>query len=214
MRKLRDKSNRKKSAAILLFLICATFGSAAQIFAHAGEDHGEAKPKTETNAKGTVSHAMRLGEIEVMLKHPLPAPDTATEARLFVTNYETNEAFKDVSAAAVEVEASNGAVTPAVIEKSETAGIFNVKIPALPEGKYVVRAKLTHGGETDTATFSGVEVFNQPAASAENGGLSWLRAGLIGFVSLIVLGLFGALAYFVMRFGAAGEPVGKETVSA
>jgi cobalt-zinc-cadmium efflux system membrane fusion protein len=204
---------RKTTSAIGLLLIVLLAGNALQIFAHGGEDHGDAKPKTQTTDKGTVSHSSRLGDLEVMLKHPVFAPDTATEARLFVTKFETNEAFKDV-APAVEIESATGAVTQAVIEKSETAGVFSVKFPALPEGTYTVRTKLTHDGETDTATFSGVEVKNQPLAEAENGGMSWLRTVLIGFVFLIVLGLFGALSYFVLRFSSTGERINKETVSA
>ena len=204
---------RKTTSSIGLLLIVLLAGNALQIFAHGGEDHGDAKPKTQTTDKGTVSHSSRLGDLEVMLKHPVFAPDTATEARLFVTKFETNEAFKDV-APAVEIESATGAVTQAVIEKSETAGVFSVKFPALPEGTYTVRTKLTHDGETDTATFSGVEVKNQPLAEAENGGMSWLRTVLIGFVFLIVLGLFGALSYFVLRFSSTGERINKETVSA
>lgn len=213
MKKFRAFFNHTKLTAFIFALMFLISGNAAQIFAHGGEDHGDAKPKTQTTDKGTVSHSSRLGDLEVMLKHPVFAPDTATEARLFVTKFETNEAFKDV-APAVEIESATGAVTQAVIEKSETAGVFSVKFPALPEGTYTVRTKLTHDGETDTATFSGVEVKNQPLAEAENGGMSWLRTVLIGFVFLIVLGLFGALSYFVLRFSSTGERINKETVSA
>lgn len=195
------------------FLIFAILGNLPQVFAHGGEDHGDAKPKTQTTDKGTVLHSSRLGDLEVMLKHPLFKPDTAMAARLFVTKFETNEAFKDV-APAVEIESANGSVTQGVIEKSETAGVFSVKFPALPEGNYTIRTKLTHDGETDTATFSGVEVKNQLLTEVENGGISWLRTFSIGFVFLIVLGLFGALSYFVLRFSSTGEPINNETISA
>ncbi len=200
------------AATLFLFLIFGFWGDAAQVFAHGGEDHGDAKPKTETTAKGTVSHSSRLGELEVMLKHPLFAPDAVTAARLFVTKFETNAGFADVSPA-VEVEAANGTVTQATIEKTETAGIFNVRFPALPNGTYTIRAKLTHGGETDTATFSGVEVKSQPIAVTETGGMSWARTALIAFVFLVVLALFGGLIYFVLRF-SEGKSINEETVSA
>ncbi len=213
MKIFRLKLSGFSSSAALLFLFIGLCGNARQISAHGGEDHGDAKPKTETTAKGTVSRVIRLGDLEVMLKHPLFKPDTATEARLFVTKFETNEAFKDV-APAVEIESANGSVTQAVIEKSETAGVFSVKFPALPEGTYTVRTKLTHDGETDTATFSGVEVKHNSLTEAENGGISWLRTALIGFVFLLVLGLFGVLFYFVLRFSWTAEPINKETVSA
>jgi len=203
---------KEKKLVVSLLILFLIAGNTLQVFAHGGEDHGDAKPKTQTTDKGTVSHSSRLGDLEVMLKHPQFKPDAATEARLFVTKFETNEAFKDV-APAVEIESANGSVTQGTIEKSETAGIFGVKFPALPEGTYTVRTKLTHDGETDTATFSGVEVKNQSFAETESGGMSWLRTALIGFVFLIVLGLFGALSYFVLRLSSAGEPTNQETVS-
>ncbi len=155
---------RNLSPAVLATVAFAFSGGAAQIYAHGGEDHGTAKPKTETTDKGTVLHTMRVGDLEVMLKHQLLLPDAAATARLFVTEFETNEAAADV-APAIEIEAANGAVTSATVEKAETAGSFTVKIPALAAGTYSVRAKLTHGGETDTATFSGLSVEN---AAAEN----------------------------------------------
>ena len=209
----KPTSNVKKSAIILLLL--TTFlltGNMPQTFAHGDEDHGDAKPKTETTDKGTVSHSSRLGDLEVMLKHPLFLPDAATSARLFVTKFETNEGFAEVSPT-VEIESANGTVTQATIEKTDTAGIFNVKFPALPNGTYTIRTKLTHGGETDTATFSGVEVKPQEISASENGGMSWARTFLIAFIFLIVLALFGGLFYFVLRF-AEGKQITEETVSA
>ena len=198
---------------LIAALMFSAAGNVAPVHAHGGEDHGEAKPKTETTDKGTISHSSRLGDLEVMLKHPLFLPDTATSARLFVTKFETNAGFADV-APAIEIEAVNGSITEAKIEKTETAGIFNVNLPALPNGTYTIRAKLTHDGETDTATFSGIEVKNQSPAETDGGGMSWARTVLIGFTFLIVLGLFGALTYFVLRFGSTGESLKEETVSA
>ena len=85
-------TNLKRLAlAVAFFLIFALSGNALQIFAHGGEDHGDQKPKTETTGQGTVSRVVRLGDLEVMLKHPVFAPDTATAARLFVTKFETNQ---------------------------------------------------------------------------------------------------------------------------
>lgn len=203
---------QKRTSAIGLLLIVLLAGNALQIFAHGGEDHGDAKPKTETSDKGTVSHSSRVGDLEVMLKHPLFAPDTATTARLFVTKFETNEGLGEVTPA-IEIESSNSSVTEAKIEKSETAGVFNVSFPALPQGTYTIRTKLVHNGETDTATFSGVEVKPTPIILAENGQMSWLQTLLIAFIFLIVLGLFGGLTYFVLRL-SKGNTITEDTVSA
>lgn len=182
------------------------------ILAHGGEDHGDQKPTTVANAKGTVSHTTRLGEIEMMLKHPELVPDTATSGKLFFTKFETNEPVDKVSPA-IEIESADGSITQAAVEKTDDAGIFSVKIPALPQGTYVVRAKVTTKGETDTGTFSGVEVKPESTGSVGGDGFSWLRNVLIGTIFLIVIALFGLLVYFVLRFSASDQ-IDKETVSA
>lgn len=194
------------------------FGNAAPVFAHGGEDHGDAKPKTTASDKGTISRTARLGEYELTLKHPALEPDTATAARLFITKFQTNEAI-DKATAQIEIESANGAAsatTAVAVEKTDIAGTYSVKIPALPEGVYAVRAKLTFNGETDTATFSGVEVKTQTAEAADStaNGMSWARTALIVFVFALVLGLFGGLIYFVWRYAeTGGETYKEETVS-
>ena len=201
---------RSVATALLLSFALGLFGNAAQVLAHGGEDHGEAKPKTETTGKGTVSHTTRVGDLEVMLKHERLIPDAGNMARFFVTLYKTNEAFADV-APAIEIEAANGAVTQATIEKSDAAGSFTVKLPALAEGTYLIRARLTHGGETDTATFSGIEIARQSAANAS--GSSWTQTALMIMLFLVALAFFGGLAYFAVRV-FNNKPLGEETVSA
>lgn len=195
------------AASLLMAAVFFTGGAATRVLAHGGEDHGGEKPKTETTDKGTATHTTRVGDLEVMLKHERLVPDAGNAARLFVTKYETNEGFAGV-VPAIEIEAANGAVTQATIEKTDTAGSFTAKFPALPEGTYLVRAKLAHDGETDTATFSGVSIAHQEAAGAESGSGSWLRSALMALAALVILGLFGALIYFAARV-VKGEPVGE-----
>ncbi len=195
-----------------LFLLLI-FGNAAQIFAHGGEDHGDAKPKVSTTDKGIVSRSARLGDFEVTFKTPALEPDTATAARLFITKFETNEAFGDDTAPTMEIESPGGAMTQVGVEKTDAAGSYNLKIPALPEGIYTVRASLKTAKGSDTATFSNVEVAH-PAADAANGGASsWIGTVLLFLFGAIVLGLFAGLFYFAWRM--AGEKrIGEETVSA
>ena len=178
-------------------------------FAHGGEDHGEQKPKSTANAKGIVTHSARIGDFEVMIKHQVLEPDVATSGRLFITKFETNEPFKN-AVASVEIESANGNVSLTDVEAVEQPGIYNVKIPALPEGTYTMRTKLSYDGETDTATFSGIEVKPAVAAAAET---SWLTNALIGIVFSLVVFLLGGLILFVWRF--AGSPAAnKEALSA
>lgn len=204
----------KKNNLFLLLLAVSVlhFASVQQIFAHGGEDHGDQKPKATTSDKGTITRTARLGEYELTLKHQFLVPDMATSAKLFVTKFQTNEPI-ETGNPAIEIESASGSVTGAAIEKTETAGSYNVKIPALPQGTYTVRAKLTYGGETDTATFSGVEV--APAPPAAESTLSSGRTALIAFVLALVLALFGGLIYFVWHFADGGsESLKEETVSA
>ena len=206
---------KSKTIFFTLYILGLMMGSvffAVPALAHGGEDHGAEKPKTETTDKGTVSHTTRVGDLEVMLRHQLLMPDMAASAHLFVTRFENNEAFADV-VPAIEIEAANGIVVPATVEKSATPGSFTVKIPALPEASYLIRAKLTHNGETDTATFSGIEIKPAPTASAETVS-SWAQTALMLLAALLILGLFGGLIYFALRIEKSESVGEKETVSA
>ncbi len=199
-----------------LSCLITTFGIISSIFlmpiaalAHGGEDHGDQKPKTTANAKGIISHSSRLGELELMVKHPAMEPDKPTTGLLFITKFETNEPFKLVEAK-VEVQSAGGSIFTATVETAEQPGTYNVTFPAMPTGVYTMRANVSHDGETDTATFSGVDV--KSPATAE-GASSWFSGTLIGVVFLVVILLLIGLMYFVWRF-AAGPGVNEEALSA
>lgn len=192
------------------------FGLLASVFlpiavqAHGGEDHGDQKPKTTANAKGVISHSARLGDLELMVKHPAMEPDKSTTGLLFITKFETNEPFKLV-VAKVEVESANGSIFTATVAAGEQAGTYNVTFPAMPEGVYKMRTNVSHDGETDTATFAGIEV--KPAASSAEGETSGFTKIVIGAVFMVVIFLLFGLVYFVWRFtGDSG--INKEPLSA
>lgn len=199
--------------ALWLPLMLFLFGNAPEILAHGGEDHGDAKPKVAATEKGIVSRSAKLGDYEVTLKTPTFEPDTASSGRLFITKFETNEAFGEGSPA-VEIESSNGgAIEQAAVEKTDAAGSYSVKIPALPEGNYTVRVSLKTAKGGDTATFSNVEVAHSAGEIAVGSASSWLGAILLFLAGAVVLGLFGSLFYFAWRM--AGEKrIGEETISA
>jgi len=203
--------NYRRPFFALLLAVSVVLVNAPQIFAHGGEDHGDAKPKSTANSSGTVSHASRVGDYEVLIKHALLLPDTPTAGRLFITDFATNgpEGSTEPS---VEIESANGVVTIAEVEKSESIGSYFVKIPALPEGTYILRAKVTYKGGTDTATFAGVSVLD-PAVENNADGVSWLQTALLFLVGAVVLSLFGTLLYFVWHLADDGR-VSKETATA
>lgn len=210
--KAMNIKRRNLTAGLLLSLAFSFFGVSSQVFAHGGEDHGDEKPKAPTTTTGTISRTARLGDVEIMLKHPSLEPDTAAAARLFITKFATNEPFGDANPA-VEIEPANGgSVTEIAVEKTEAGGSYVLKIPAFPEGAYTIRVKADIGGKIDTTTFSGVEIAHQEAAAA-NGGGSWLQTLLTGFLLIIGLALFGGLIYFAVKI-IRNSPVSEETVSA
>lgn len=199
------------SAGLVLTLLVLFLSSSNIVWAHGGEDHGDQKPKTTSNAKGTVSHSTRLGDLELMIKHPTLEPDVATQAQMFVTNFATNAPVGNI-AAAVEIETSNGAVTIAAVEAGAQPGVYNIKLPALPEGTYVVRASLSYKGETDTATFSGVKVEPRPA-SANGGTSSWLNNAGILILFGFVITLLAGLGFLVWNFAGKSPVRNEEAVS-
>jgi hypothetical protein len=208
MKKVIQMILRAIAFSLVIWLASA---NSISVLAHGGEDHGDSKPKTTTGEKGTVSHTARLGDFEVMVKHNQLEPDTATFGRLFITNFATNAPAEKVSPS-VEIESENGAIIQIAAEKTDSAGSYSLKIPALAGGVYTLRAKITYSGETDTATFSGVTVENAAAASADGAGASWTRTALMIFIGIIVLSLLGGLIYFAARI-AKGERRSEETVS-
>lgn len=177
------------------------------VYGHGGEDHGDSAPKVTTTEKGSVSRSARSGNIELTVKHPVLEPDVATAGNIFITDYQTNAAFDKASISA-EVENANGPTISIPVDKSEQAGIFSLKIPALPEGNYTMRVKLAYDGSSDTVTFSGVNV-EQATASDNSTGISWVRGILLFLTGALVLALFGGLFFFVWRSADASEIQGE-----
>lgn len=215
MRLINAGSSKLRNFLMILALFSPVlFGNAWRVSAHGGEDHGDEKPKTATTTAGTVTRSTRLGDFEIMFKHSPLEPDAAATGRLFITKFATNEPVGDAVNPAMEIESATGAVTEIPIEKTAAAGSYTVKIPALPEGAYTIRAKVSAaaGGKTSTATFSVVEIAHREAAE-EASSSSWTQTALMAAVFLIALGLFGGLVYFARRV-FKNKSLGEETVSA
>lgn len=196
---------------LLTTLILSVF-SAAPIFAHGGEDHGDTKPAVVSNQKGTVARTARAGEFEILLKHSPLEPDTEAAAKLFVTNFATNEPLADAKPT-VEITAKDGRTFEASEVKADAPGSFSFKLPPLPEGTYTVSARLSAAGKTDTATFSGVSVEHSEVASLNNSG-SGLRTILMILTAAVVLALIGGLMFYAFRFARSEQAGGEEAVSA
>ena len=170
-------------------------GSISQVFAHGDEDHGDQKV-VATAPNGVVTRSARVGDFEMLLKHPALVPDTPTSARLFLTHFATNEPASGVEITA-EIEAANGTVNKIQVERTDAAGSYVVQIPTLPEDHYTFRATVNVNGKTETATLSDISVgHEEPATGA---GSSWGQTIVAALLFLIGVGLFGAFIYLAIR---------------
>lgn len=195
-------------AVALLLSVVVLLDGGSRAFAHGGE--GDEKPQVQTTGKGSVTRSARIGDFEVLLKHSKLEPDTAMQGSLFVTKFETNEPVGG-SDIIVEIESADGSVATLPVEKTETAGSYKLMIPAVPEGTYTMRVKLTTGAKVDTASFSGVK-FEHPAAETSGSGTAWLITILFVLSGIFVFGLFAGLVYFVWRW-ADREQVSDEAIT-
>ena len=200
---------RAISGVLLSVISVGLLANAPASLAHGGEDHGDQKV-VATAPNGMVTRSARVGDFEILLKHPSLVPDTATSARLFMTQFATNEPGNpsDITA---EIEAANGAVTKVPLEKTDVAGTYRLDLPALAEGDYTFRATLNVNGKTETATLSGITVGHQETATTT--GYSWSQILLATLFFLIGAVLFGALIYFAIRTVKSG-PMSEEAVAA
>ena len=205
------KRQKMFSALNLLATLILAAGFAAPIFAHGGEDHGDAKPAVVSNQKGMIARTARAGEFEVLLKHSPVEPDTETAAKIFVTRFATNEPFADAQPTA-EITAKDGKSFVVSAVKVVAPGSYSLTLPPLPAGDYTVLVALNAAGKAATATFSSVSVEPSEAASATVSG-SWARTALMVLTAIIVLGSFGGLIIYAFRF-ARREPVNEETAAA
>lgn len=212
IKKRRKFKSIGTGALILSAFVIVLLSNASNVLAHGGEDHGDKKPAVATTQNGTVSRTARLGDYEILLKHSLLEPDTAASARLFITQFATNEPLgnSDIEG---EVESVTGIVTKVTVEKTDAAGSYVVKIPALAEGGYTFRAKVSINGKTDTATLSGIDVGHQEAAPSSAGSSSWAQTALTAFLFLIGSVLFGGLIYLAVR-AVKNKPISEEAIAA
>ncbi len=201
----------RANGLILLALLILLVGSASSVIAHGGEDHGDSKPAV-TAPDGMVSRTARLGDYEILLKYLSIEPDTPVLGRLFMTRFTTNEPVGDAVIEA-EIESPTGMVTPVTVEKTDAAGSYVFKIPALTEGSYTFRATVRKSGMTDTATFSSVAVAHAEPAHASVAGSSWTQTAFMAFLFLIGTGLFAGLIYLAIRT-IKNKPINEEAIAA
>lgn len=189
--------NQCIAARLGAFLLVSLIAGNIPVMAHGGEDHVGQPPPTTASNKGIVTHTAKLGDLELVLKHPELAPDTASSGKLFLTDFRTN-APTEGATVTVEIEAAGGTTVPVGVEPTAEAGVFDLRIPALPAGVFTARVKVATKDLTDTATFAAFEVApHQTVAAAGIFGWAWTL--LAGALLFFVAGLLLFIVYLSLR---------------
>lgn len=200
---------RKITALATLVAMWALMPIVATVFAHGGEDHGEKAPVV---SKGTnmIVRVARVGDLEVVIKDPPIEPDKETAARVFITHFATNE---PVSGAKVVVVLQGSTPIEVSAVPSTTPGMYEVKLPALPQGQYKLLARIEHDGENKTAEYGSLAVAPLPVASS-NALATWARTALLVLGGLTVLGILGAFIIYRLLPAARRSRIRGEAATA
>lgn len=199
---------KSAAAAVSAAIMLSFLGGSLPVFAHGGAE--APTPQTVANQAGTITRVARAGELEVMLKNAAIEPDTPSSVQLFVTRFATNEPFADAKPS-IEITSADGKAFEVSEAKTDAPGSYSFSLPALPQGNYTILTRINAAGNTDTATFSGVEVAHPASDQADaSASGSWLRTMAVVLAAIVILALFAGLVFFATRFFEREE---RETVS-
>lgn len=192
----KEKVFLRRMAASLLVVAALTAVLPVTSLAHEGEDHGESKAPVVAAGTGMVTRTVRAGDWEITLKHSPLEPDKEIPARVFVTRFETNEPIANAQVRVI----LTGAAAPveAVATAGATAGVYEVRLPPLPQGEYRLAAQIGANGANQTAQFGAMQVVPAPPAQVESSS-GWARTALIALALLAALGLGGIVAYRFLK---------------
>lgn len=183
-----------------------------QVFAHGGEDHGDEKPQATQSTANMTVRVVRSGDYEVTLKHPSLVPDKELAARLFITRYDTNEPLKDAKVVLLATN-SNGMPVEVSASATDTPGLYEIKLPPLPQGDYKLSARVDVSGSSMTANFGDVQV-RMPEVETPAADASWARTALIALGVISMLALLGAVVVFIALKQSRRNTIEEEAVTA
>ena len=196
---------------ILLVVIIAFLASPLPIFAHGGEDHGEAKPQTSIK-QNIETRTATTDDFEILLKTPLLEPDKEIDGKLFLTSHETNEPISNAKITLL-IESEDGKKTEIVVNPTDNPGVYRLTIPPIPQSVVKLSAKINHSGKDAVINFGAAGIKPVPIeSSTEN--TSWAQNVLLGLGVMGLLTLFGFIAFLLFRnFRQNSQTVEQETVS-
>jgi len=196
---------------ILLVGIITLLASPLPIFAHGGEDHGEAKPQTSVK-QNIETRTATTDDFEILLKTPLLEPDKEIGGKLFLTSHETNEPISNAKITLL-IEGEDGKKTEIIVNPTENPGVYRLTIPPIPQSTVKLSSKINHSGKDEIISFGTAEIKLAPVeSSAENAG--WARSALLGLGAIGLLTLLGFVAFRLFRnFRQKAQTIEPETVS-
>src|SRR5687767_4014244 len=124
---------RRAAAKLAIALVGAT------VFAHEGEEHGEARPvpaSTPAAVRATYTLEGSSDLFELLVKLPeKPSPGRESEASAYLTDASTNEAIAD---ATIELAVSGPASASMMASPTDAAGVYRLTLPGLSAGAFDV----------------------------------------------------------------------------
>ncbi|MEP7270888.1 MAG: FixH family protein [Acidobacteriota bacterium] len=172
-------------------------------FAHGDEDHGD-KKKAVAAGPGMIARTARVGDYEVMVKHPVLEPLHEHAARIFVTRYATNEPIKDAVVSLVIAFKRTEPVKVAA-KASARPGEYEANLPPLDAGTYNLSAMIDVGEANWTANYGEVAV-ERPKPTAESS--AWDEAKSAWLLALGLLMLLSATGFLAWRRRVVRQPQG------
>ena len=189
----------KKVLALGLILLALPSASSA----HEGHDDGAKKPAVTADA-GMIARTARVGDYEVMMKHPALEQLHEHSARLFITLYATNEPVKEATANLV-IAAKGKEPIKVAAKPSARAGEYELTLPPLDSGNYSFSVIVKAGGVEQTANYGAVAIeAPQPAATESN--LMDTGNALLWSLGVLLLTMVGVTSYRVWHRHAILQP--------
>jgi hypothetical protein len=196
---------------ILLIGIIANLANPLLIFAHGGEDHGEAKPQTSVKQNIETRTAVK-GDFEILLKNTLIEPDKEISGKLFLTSHETNEPISNAKITFL-VEGEDGKKTEILVNATNNPGVYSLILPPIPQSTVKLSAKINHSGKDEIVSFGTSEIKPAPIESATE-NTSWARSTLLGLGAVGLLILLGLIAFLLFKnFRSKTQTIEQDTVS-
>lgn len=188
----------KKVLALGLILLALPSASSA----HEGHEDGAKKAAVAADS-GMIARTVRVGDYEVMMKHPALEPLHEHSARLFTTRYASNEPIKEATANLI-IAAKGKEPIKVAAKPSARAGEYELTLPPLDSGNYSFSVVVKIGGVEQTASYGAVAIETSKPAAA--GNLTDTRNALLWSLGVLLLTVGGVTSYSVWHRHAILQP--------